>query len=62
MRWKQGGKKRSHSSHNFTCATAKNKTNKKTPVQMFYENTLMHFVLNLDMSNEGFKDIKKINV
>lgn len=29
---------------------------------MFYENTLMHFVLNLDMSNEGFKDIKKINV
>lgn len=56
-----GGKKRSHSSHNFTCATAKNK-NKKTPVQMFYANTLMHFVLNLDMSNEGFKDIKKINV
>lgn len=29
VRWKQGGKKRSHSSHNFTCATAKNKTNKK---------------------------------
>lgn len=29
---------------------------------MFYANTLMHFVLNLDMSNEDFKDIKKINV
>lgn len=38
------------------------KKTKKTSVQMFYANTLMHFILNLDMSNESFKDIKKIHV